>query len=148
MTSYAELRSRFAAQIKTLQQTAQATGEALQGAGPRPPQTPDKGDWSGDPLALDTLAAAFSRDEHTADVQATIAAQSQGVVGDLVSSALQGDLLACLERSYRCRHASRARRSMHAAARRLGQGHDAGVFLRGAQGAVEGVLKQSKDAVT
>ena len=78
-------------------------------------------------------------------VEAISDADAPGVVGDLMTSSLQGDYLAMQERAFRARHLSGVRRRLHAAARRAGHGDDKGLFKRGVLGYVESVLKQSKD---
>lgn len=91
------------------------------------------------------LSETFSRKEVAKDVYAATAdGESPGVVGDLIAVALQGDYLACQERAYRMRTLAWQRAVYHAAARRGGHGHPAGLFRRGVLGHITKILKASK----
>lgn len=147
--SRAEVRDRFSTQLEALIASLKAQGLSLRNAGQRLQLELDKNGWDGNPQDLDGLVKPFSREEHRDDVEAAIAdADDAGPIGDLVASSWQGDLLACMERSYRAKYSNRVRRSAHAAARREGHASDAGVLRRGMLGTVEGALKQTKDIVT
>lgn len=86
--------------------------------------------WSGDPLDIDGMAAAFNRGGAGA-IYTDALYSSNGSSGDAASAKLQSDYLAVRERAYRARHFTRVRSALMAAARRAGQGHvGAGVFAR------------------
>ena len=53
---------------------------------------------------------------------------SPGTAGDAVGVKIQIDYVGALERAFRARHASPLRCLAHAAARREGHGHSAGIF--------------------
>lgn len=144
--SKSDVRDQFSDQIKALATMAKAQGTSLRGTGQRLQYSPELNGWNGDISNLADVGLPFDRDQHKEDMEAAISdLEEAGTVGDLVASTLQGDVLAALERSYRTSTTSRVRRTIHASARRSGHGHDAGLFLRGYQGFVEGVLKHSKD---
>lgn len=143
--SKADLRERFRKQIDALIQTSAEVGGALQGIGQYSNHQIDKNEWEGNPTDLEGLSSAFSREENTNDVEEALAdAENVGTYGDLAVSQLQGDYLACMERAIRSRNMNRVRRTMHAAARRLGHGNEAGVVRRGVQGYLETLLKFTK----
>jgi len=73
--------------------------------------------WSGDPLDIDAIGSAFSRE----------------TVGVAYSD------LAVIERAFRVRHSSPIRSRAHATARRLGHGDSAGCVER-VRGFVQGLL--------
>ncbi len=68
------------------------------------------------------------------------ASDNAGTIGDATSLKLQGDYVAVVERAYRARVATPLRCMAHAAARRAGHGHAAGVFTGG-------VLQYAQDAI-
>lgn len=77
--------------------------------------------WSGDPLDIDAIGAAFSRTT-CGEAYSLALASTQGTQGDAMSAKLQSDYLATMERAFRARHASPVRRALQAASRRLGHG--------------------------
>jgi len=158
--SKAEIRNRF---IKQAVDSSTATGKNLEAAAKQtegrkqhsidknePPKDDEEGKtaWDGDTLDLENLGKPFDRTEINEDfLEAIKDAENPGVTGDLQVCQLQGDYLACMERAFRSRHATRCRHTMHAAARRYGHGHNAGVIRKGVLGYLEGILKVSKDSV-
>jgi len=147
-TSKAEIRDRF---TKQAVDSNTATGKNLEAAAKqsegRKQHAIDKNEWDGDTLDLENLGKPFDRKEISEDfLEAIKDAENPGVTGDLQVCQMQGDYLACMERAFRSRHATRCRHTMHAAARRYGHGHDAGVIRKGVLGYLEGILKMSKDS--
>ncbi len=85
--------------------------------------------WSGEVLDVDAIATAFDRSAVGESYSEAIA--GGGTVGAAASSKLQSDYLAMMERSFRLRHLSPIRSSLHAATRRLGHSDAArGVIAR------------------
>ncbi len=143
--SKTEVRERFQALIQALRNRALAVAAAAKNDGQAQNLRMDKADWSGDLLDITGMSSAFSREEHSDDVQEAIKdAQTPGTVGDLQASVLQGEYLACVERAYRLLHSSRIRLTLHAAARLAGHGHENGLFQKGVQGTIEDILIKSK----
>lgn len=89
------------------------------------------------------LSSAYDRSEHDEAVAKALNPDSPGTIGDLTIHSLQADLLACLERSYRLRIASPARRRAHADAVSRGHGHSAGIWERGLQSVLEDLAKRN-----
>lgn len=75
--------------------------------------------WSGDPLDIASIAAAFSRAKVGTSYSDTLTSED-GTVGDAASCTLQSDYLAMVERAFRMRHSSPIRSEAHATARKLG----------------------------
>ena len=143
--SKAELRDRFVAQLNKSADAANTISKAFLLQGQRRWHIVDKGEWDGDLFDLSGISKAFSREENEEDVANSIKdGANPGTSGDLIVSVMQGDYLAAQERAFRLRHQTTVRSSMHAAARRMGHGHDKGIFKRGVKGVVENILKQSK----
>jgi len=143
--SKAELRDRFVGQLNKCAESSDAVAKAFLLQTQRQWHVIDKGDWDGDLFNLSGLSKAFSREENEEDVANAISdSSSPGTSGDLIVSVLQGDYLACQERAFRLRHQTPVRSAIHSAARRMGHGHDKGVFKRGIKGVIENILKQSK----
>jgi len=146
VTGKAELRDRFNTQFDSLTATSKILGDSLKGVARRVNHKIDKHQWSGNVYDLDGISSAFSRDENAADVAAALAdVADPGNFGDLMVSSMQGDYLACMERAFRSRNASRVRRTIHAAARRAGHGHESGILQRGVKGYLEAILRFAKD---
>lgn len=144
--SVSEVRNRFMTQgIKALQDTAKFQAEAIiEQADPLQPLV-DRNEWDGDLFNLEDISKAFSREELDEDFLKVIDPANPGVIGDLVSISLQGDWLATMERAFRARHQTPVRAWMHAAGRRRGHGHDAGVINQGLLRYVENLLQASKN---
>lgn len=144
--SVAEVRDRFTDQLKATTKAGANAEQAVQLKEQLQQHQIDKGKWKGDVFDLDGIHDAFDREENEDDVIKAIRDPSEpGTVGDLMVSSLQGDYLATMERAFRARHQTRIRADVHAAARRRGHGHDAGLFQRGVVGYIEGLLKLSKE---
>lgn len=144
-TSKAEIRDRFSQQIAAVADSMDALGQGQIAQAQRKWPELDLADWNGDLSNLEGVSSAFDRSENGDDVVAAIRDPADpGVTGDLAASILQGDWLAALERAWRSRHLTRPRLYLHAAARRKGHGHPAGVIRRGMLGLVEGILQKSK----
>lgn len=157
--SVSEVRKRFMLQgIEALKQTAQYQAEAIteqadpiqpivnrnvKPADPENPEAPTG--WDGDLFNLEGISQAFSRDELDEDFLKVIDPANPGVIGDLVSISLQGDWLATMERAFRARHQTPVRAWMHAAGRRKGHGHNAGVINQGLLRYVENLLQAAKN---
>lgn len=144
--SASEIRDRFMVQgIKALQDTAKYQAEAItEQADPIQPIV-DRNKWDGDLFNLEDISKAFSREELDEDFLKVIDPANPGVIGDLVSISLQGDWLATQERAFRARHQTPVRAWMHAAGRRRGHGHDAGVIRQGLLRYVENLLQAAKN---
>lgn len=144
--SICEVRNRFMTQgIKALQDTAKYQAEAIiEQADPVQPIV-DRNEWDGDLFNLEDISKAFSREELDEDFLKVIDPANPGVIGDLVSLSLQGDWLATQERAFRARHQTPVRAWMHAAGRRRGHGHDAGVINQGLLRYVENLLQAAKN---
>ena len=147
MPSKADIRKRFTKQVAALKDASEAAAKVVT-AGEAPKQLKlDKNGWDGNVLDPANMGKPFDRAEHDDDVSKAVSnPDSPGVVGDLAVSTLQGDFLAAFERSQRLRHATPVRLTIHAAARKYGHGHDAGVLVRGLQAYLTGILKVSKKA--
>jgi hypothetical protein len=127
---------RFQAQLDALTQGAETQGEAVQLTGTRRAwNTPDLNGWSGDPLDIPNLDQPFDRGDLEDQYETALETAGQrdidgntsgGTLADRMVVKLQGDYLGDLERSYRAQAASSVRCAFHAAARRLGHGHDQG----------------------
>lgn len=147
--AYADIRSRFSTQLRTLSDNAKQSAQALL-AGEQPKQlVPDKNGWQGNPFDLEGISKAFERQEHNEDVTSAVSNPKQpGTVGDLTISAMQGDWLAAQERSFRLLKASKIRRTAHANARKYGHGHDGGVLQRGVLNDMQQILEKSKEILS
>lgn len=145
--SVAEIRTRFQTQcIDNMVKAAKNAAESLRNETGRKQHELDTNGWTGDLFDLVGMKKAFDRTENAEDIRNAIKdPQNPGTVGDLIVSELQGDRLACMERSFRLSNATRVRLSIHAAARRRGHGHDAGLLKRGVQRYLTQMLKQSKE---
>lgn len=86
--------------------------------------------WSGNPLDIKGMQAAFDRSSLNALYKAGLLQPANAAtVGDAMAAKLQIDYTATLERAYRTRHASRIRCVAHNSARKKGHGNAGGVFL-------------------
>lgn len=142
-TSNSEIREVFDNQIEKLKEdAANIAAELDNNDGRRLWQIPDLGDWDGDLQNLEDISKAFNRDENAQDV--IDAHTKKGTDGDAAAGAIQGDVLACLERAYRARHEGSIRAKMHAVARRKGHGHDNGPIKGALKGYVERILVRAK----
>lgn len=148
--SVAEIRTRYRVQcVDNMAETAQNVDKSFCNDEGRKQHKLDRNGWTGDLFDQIGLKKAFSREENAEDVRNAIKdPKKPGTVGDLMVSGLQGDRLACFERAFRLSNSSRIRLSLHAAARRRGHGHDAGVFKRGEMRYLMQLLGQSKEGQT
>jgi hypothetical protein len=144
--SKAEIRTRFSAVVAANAASATNTMLALQNKAQSKQHVVDKNGWSGDVFDIAGLGKPWSRAEHGDDVVSAIKdIKDPGVIGDLIASVLQGDWLSAQERAFRERHKSKIRVAAHAAARRRGHGHKAGLFEKGTVNYVKSIVKLSKD---
>jgi len=143
--STARLSKRFQKQIEGSRDTAEAAWKAMQNTGQLKQHQINKNEWDGDVFNYEGMRSPFDKTENEEDVRESIKdSKSPGVVGDLIVSVMQGDYLAVQERSFRSRHTTRVRATIHRSARAYGQQHNAGVLQQGVVGHAEGILKQSK----
>ncbi len=146
-TSHAEIRDRLREQLLALAASAENAGAAAALSEPRRWTQLELGDWDGDLTNISEIPQAFDREEIAQDYKDAIKdSTSPGTVGDLMISQLQGDYLAIQQRAFLARHAGHVRNLMHAAGRRRGHGHAAGVIRKGLLGYLEELLKKAKDA--
>lgn len=145
--SVAAIRKRFSKLKTAIKEDAERAGQVVSERTAPQQAALDKNGWNGDTFDLAGLAKVFERSEHDQDVTKAVTNSAEpGGVGDLAVSTLQGDFLAAYERAFRLLHASPVRLAMHAAARHYGHGHDAGVFTRGLDSYLNGLLKIAKRA--
>lgn len=130
----ANISNNFSAQIDKLTADTGVCGNApVQKVG-RSWMRPTANGWDGNPLTLTGtagIAAAFARDDLNAAYVKAVDTAAQADGGRLVDrwvSKAQVDYLAAMERAFRARHATSARCTLHAAARRAGQGSSGGVY--------------------
>lgn len=130
--SKARIHAHFQELVQALATQAAALAKAAQGDGQRQWQTPPQHGWSGDVFDIPGMDQAFDRSEINSNfAEVCDSADAPGTVGDVASLKLQADYTAMVERAYRARVASPARCLAHAAARRAGHGHAAGIFTGG-----------------
>lgn len=97
--------------------------------------------WTGDTLDIDSLNS-FSREELATQFRNAVKdANNPGAVGDMITTILQGDFLAQMERAFRLRHSTAVRLRMHSAGRHRGHGHVNGVFRQGLTNYLKQLLK-------
>ena len=85
-------------------------------------------DFSGELTDTTAIAAAFSRREQGEAFRQIVTQATPGTTTDLALTQIQGDLMGCLERAFRARHATVVRTRILPAGRLQGHGADAGVF--------------------
>lgn len=125
-----------------LQQFNAIAGQAWQGNGAPQWQIPNKKEWSGDPLQIDSIDKAFDRREINENVEEVLSdATVIGTAGDICALKIQGDWLATMERSFRFRHATPVRCIGHMAARAIGKGKSSGVYSSGVLGYAQNILR-------
>lgn len=129
-TTKAQVHGIFTKAVQALQRQARDISEAAKSPSQtRPWQVPPASAWDGDLTAVDQLEKAFDRaeiEENHAEVIGDL--ESPGTAGDVISLKLQNDYVAAMERAFRARHATPVRCMAHAAGRRAGHGHSAGIF--------------------
>lgn len=141
MPGKSTVHAEFYAHVATLKGAAAAAGLAVTAGGQRAWAAPPPSAWAGDPADVAGMTAAFDRTAIGQEFASVYSdATTPGTVGDVVALKLQSDYVAGRERAFRTRHASAVRSAAHAAARRRGHGHDAGVY-------VNGVLRYAQDLV-
>ena len=104
---------------------------------------PELGSWDGSPTDLEGLSTAFSRDDIKSEIAKALDKDSPGTIGDIQINMVQGDILACMERAYRLRLSSAARRRAHADALARGHSHAAGIWERGIQTTIAALRKRA-----
>jgi hypothetical protein len=128
----ANIDDKFTEIVNWLRDFAKKRSEAL--------RRESDGDWATfvglSPLDIPSAASAFSRNEINA-LYLTALTSTQGVLGDAAALTLQGDYVACAQRAYTMRHATKARRAAWAAARYKGHSDSRGVFDRVVQHVAE-----------
>jgi hypothetical protein len=86
--------------------------------------------WSGNPLDLKGMKAAFDRSSLNALYKAGLLQPAyQAKTSDALAAKLQIDYTAGLERAYRTRHATRVRCVAHNVGRKVGHSNAGGLFL-------------------
>jgi hypothetical protein len=142
--SKVDLSPDFVERIEPLARTSRPLGQAATGEASRTYQQPTDTPWNGDPRDIAGLVEAFNRDELNDDSARAIAdPSSPGTTGDLIWAKAPIDYLAIRERGFRAGLASPVRGLVHAAARRLGQGNDAGVLRNGLIGYLQDLKTSS-----
>lgn len=135
------LGERLQAQAAALQKYHEQIGAEKFRA---PNYRPDKGeDWFYELFDHTGLSSAYARDEHAEAIAKALNLDEPGTIGDLAIHSMQADMLACLERSYRLRISSPARRRAHADAVSRGHGHAAGIWERGLQAVIDNLAKRN-----
>jgi hypothetical protein len=87
----------------------------------------------------------YSRDEQEKWFdESTKNRNSPGTVGDFAQIQLQGDFLACMERSYRERHKTSAQSRIQPSSRLMGHGHEFGIIRGSMLGYIQGIDKINK----
>lgn len=124
----ASIDTVFLEQLEALRLFAQSARDATQAEDSRRWSLPRDNDASLSPWDHPAIAAVFSRAGINAMYQAAM--QGDGSLGDCAALALQGNQLACAERAYRLRSASRVRLSAWRAARQAGHAHASGILAR------------------
>ena len=142
----ASIRDRFTKTVDKLRETAENHGKADKLEEQRKWTQLDLNGWDGDLTDIEGMSKPFDRQEIAQDAKDAVKdSENPGNVGDLTLTSLQGDWLATLERAYRNRHAGSVRLRSHAAARKVAQGHEAGVFAAGVKGYLEVIEQLSKN---
>lgn len=126
----AQIHPVFSQALRELQAHARDIAEAAKTPSQaRPWQLPPGTEWTGDLTAIDQIEKAFDRSEIEENHAAVIGdLAAPGTAGDVISLKLQNDYVAAMERAFRARHATSVRCMAHAAGRRAGHGHSAGIF--------------------
>lgn len=144
--SKSDVRSRFVELIHSLTGSASSVAETITEPAQRKNPQLSKNGWSGDVFDIENIGKPFSTDELTQDMRDTVKDPSNpGVSGDYITITMQGDYLGTSERAFRLQNQTRVRSAIHAAARRYGHGHEAGLFAKGIMGQVQAISKASKD---
>ena len=143
-SSKANLRDRWRKQLSKLKQYADEDHQAITGEMVPFWYRPEMEGWDGSLFDIEGMKKPFIRKEHEDDFDKVVNKNSPGVVGDYSLVVLQGDFLAVVERSFRARHHTNIRQMMHAATRRMGHGHEKGLFEVGVKGYLEYIDKQAK----
>lgn len=133
-----------------LVQAALRSFQSFQGAslaGQRHWMMPPLQSWTGDPLDLAGMNAAFERDElNDLYSQMLNDPDSEGTVGDCAAAKLQIGYTSVLERAFRTRHMTHPRAVAHAQARRQAQGLPTGVFLGGVLPHIQNVIEAGSES--
>lgn len=120
----------FSDHLLYLAGTAMAAANGTQLSGQAVWYRPFLRGWSGNPLDLKGMQAAFDRSSLNALYQAGLLQPAyKATVGDMMAAKLQIDYTSGLERAFRTRHATRIRCVAHNMARKKGHGHGGGLFL-------------------
>jgi hypothetical protein len=86
--------------------------------------------WSGNPLDVRGMKAAFDRSSLNALYKAGILQPAyKAKTADAAAAKIQIDYIAALERAYRTRHATRIRCVAHNVGRKVGHSNAGGLFL-------------------
>lgn len=131
-TSKVQVDPNFEGQIRQLRQRAKEESEALRNGGQTQWLMPDSDQWAGDLFDIEALSEPFVREQANDQFEeATKDPTDSGVVGDLITTTLQVDYLACMERAFRARHTMRRPRTFaHAASRKRGHGDERGTLTQ------------------
>lgn len=139
MPSKGEVHKVFTDRVSELADRARDNAEAARGDGGRVWSRPEG--WSGDPLDIPGLVAAYDRRDVDQNYASLIASgDAPGTAGDVVAVKAQADYTGLQERGLRTRYASSVRCVAHASARWKGHGHDKGVFK-------DGLIRYVTDAI-
>lgn len=139
MATKGEVHKVFADRTGELASHARAKADAARGRGQRAWDTP--AGWSGDPMDIPGLVAAYDRSEIDQNYAQLIASgDDPGTAGDVVAVKTQGDYVGLQERGIRARYSSSIRCIAHASARWKGHGNDKGIFQ-------DGVIRYVQDAI-
>lgn len=124
-----ELDEKFVDQLEALQTVAAANADAVCGDTQRRWFLPPTSDWSGDPLDIAGMNAAFDRtDLNSLYVDVVSDEEQRGRQGEAMLLKLQMDYVASLERAFRTRHATSVRSRIHASGRLYGHGASGGLY--------------------
>ena len=140
----ASIHDRFYLNVQALRTAAAAAATSLRLLGQQSWSIPDPGGWSGNPLDVPGLTAAFDRRQ--IDTEYTTLLGTTGKVGDCASLRLQSAHIAARERAYRTRHCSFVRSFLHASARHAGRAHPLGAFQGIHVGQVQSLIIRGRSA--
>ena len=115
----------FSTQVAKLVLDMGLAASAAQSPAQRAWFLPSPNSWDGSPFDLDGISSAFDREDLNnkyVDAIQSAGEPNGGKVVDRMTTKIQIDYLACMERAFRARHASSVRCAMHSAGRRSGQG--------------------------
>jgi hypothetical protein len=110
--------------LQKLKNTSEEVSQSLLSEGYQRPWEDPPG-WEGDIFNLEGITAAYDRQEANENYQDAL--KSQRPMGEAMAARIDMDYLAAHERAFRLMQMSPVRATVHAASRRRGHGHAAGV---------------------